>query len=68
MKHEALAMYVYRYPFDIPVKLGILHLETDHIPLHRPIIERFANSIIVEIAILTDISLASMANGFGRNH
>ena len=64
MEHEALAVYVNRYPLDIPVKLGILHLEADHIPLHRPIIERFANSIIVEIAIITNISSASMLHAF----
>lgn len=49
MKHETLAMYPHTYPFDFTIYLRIPNLQTHHIPLNSLVVERLANSIIVEI-------------------
>ncbi len=49
MQHETLSMYLHRDPLNISIDLWILHVKTYHIPLHRPVIERFPDRIVVEV-------------------
>lgn len=50
MKHEALSVNFDRDPLDVTVQLRITNVDRDHETLNRPVVERFADGVVVEIA------------------
>lgn len=53
VKHETLSVDFDRYPFDIPIQLGITDVDLYHKSLDGTVIERFADGVIV---IVTTVS------------
>lgn len=51
MKHETLPVYLDRDPFDLADDNRIIDSQRYHMPSDRLVIERFTNSVIVEVAI-----------------
>lgn len=50
VQHEALPVDLHADPLDLAVHLRILDFQADHVPLHRPVVERFPDGVVVEVA------------------
>jgi hypothetical protein len=50
VKHETLTVDLDRDPLDIAIYRGISDINGDHESLDRTVVERFSDSVIVEVA------------------
>jgi hypothetical protein len=50
VQHEALPVDLHADPLDLAVHLRILDFQANHVPLHRPVVERFSDGVVVEVA------------------
>lgn len=50
MQHETLAVDLDREPFHAVMLHGLGHVDIDHVPVTRPVLECFGEGIVVEVA------------------
>lgn len=50
MQHKALPVDPHADPLNLTVQHGLAHFELDHVSLHRTVVERFADGVIVKVA------------------